>query len=458
MNDQNRHACRRPETLLVKAFAIGILAGAILLMLPMCSRAHGWTDPLTALFTATSAACVTGLTVVDTGSYFSTAGQLVILALMQAGGLGIMSLGCFLLIVVGRGLSINGQIMLMDAMGTQRAFQLKSLLLRSAAFALLLEAAGALALAWRQTVAYGMPVRDAIRFGVFHSVSAFCNAGFALQPDSLKPWRSDGVVLGVIMALVVLGGIGFLVLFNVSSLRFWRRDRLRRGRLSFHTRLVLFVSLLLLLAGGAVFAALEWRRTLHDFNVPQKVLVSLFQAVTPRTAGFTVVDMDAVAPVTLLATMTLMFVGGSPSSTAGGIKTTTAAILVLVIVAVLRGRQDVQLWNRRIPDRLVREVLAIFMLSLLCVAIFFGALLITERVTLAGQPGYGVRLLFETVSAFGTVGLSSGITSGLSMAGKLLVVLLMFLGRVGPMALALTIGRRDVVQRIRLPEEEVLVG
>lgn len=449
----------RPERVALQTFAAAIVLGAILLALPISGSRGQWTDPLTALFTATSATCVTGLTVVDTGSYFSRFGQIVILVLMQFGGLGIMALGTFLLIIVGRRLSMNEQILLMDAMGTQQAFGLRSLVFRAVSFAALLELAGASLLAWRLIRRQELPVYEAMYSGVFHAISAFCNAGFSLQKDSLQSWSDDPVAIGIITVLIVLGGLGFLVLHNINSVRFWRRDRIRRGRLSLHTKLVLRMTLLLVLVGWIAFVLLEWSQTLRDLRLNQKLLVSLFHSVTPRTAGFNIVDMGAVTPGTLFVTIFLMFVGGAPSSTAGGIKVTTAAVLGLVTANLFRGRQDIQFQYRTISDRVVREALAIFMLSLSCIAIFFLFLLVTEGGSpLGGSLPRTDQLLFEVVSAFGTVGLSTGVTPALSLAGKLAIIVLMFVGRLGPLTIALVVGQEEVQQRVRYPEEEVIVG
>jgi potassium uptake TrkH family protein len=444
----------------VRAFLIVILVGTAALMLPASSRAGHWTDPLTALFTAASASCVTGLSVVDIGTHYSAVGHFVILLLMQTGGLGVMTLATFLLFVVGRRLGMHDQIVLMDALGARRAFDLRGVLFETLRLAVLIESVGALGLALRLMSRHGEPVSEALYCGVFHAVSAFCNAGFGLRSDSLAGWRSDPAFLGIVMGLVVAGGLGFPVLNNLTAIRFWRRDRITKGRISQHARLAVQVSGLLILAGWAAFGAIEWHGVLRSQRVPGRLLTSLFQAVTPRTAGFSVVDMGAVAPATRYVTMGLMFIGGSPASTAGGIKTTTAAVLVAVCLAMLRGREDIELRRRRVADRVAREAITIFLIGVFCVASFFLLLLLAEHGAsgAGGGPAPAEHLLFETVSAFGTVGLSAGITPKLSVVGKLLIVVLMLVGRLGPLTVALVVGGRDALQRTRLPEEEVLVG
>lgn len=448
-----------PEWIVVRAFAAAILLGTLLLCLPW-SSAHGtWTGPLTALFTATSATCVTGLVVVDTGSFFSPFGQVVILLLIQAGGLGIMTLGTFLLILTGRRLDIEDEFVLIDSLGYDRIRGLPSLLRRTVLFTLIFEAAGAVILTHRLQTAHHVPFPAALWSGVFHSVSAFCNAGFSLYSDNLCSLRGDPVILLTIAALLVLGGLGFLVIYDLSCIRFWRRNRLTRGRLSLHTKVVLKTTAILVAGGWILVALLEWHNTLSPLPVRDKLVASLFHSVTPRTAGFNAVDMALVHPATLFLTMLLMFIGGSPCSTAGGIKTTTLAILSRVTLAMTRGKAAVESHGRTIGDRVVREALSIFILGAVLVLAAFGALLAMEHPPLIVRgTSLADELLFETISAFGTVGLSTGITASLSAAGKAVIMLVMFIGRVGPLTLALIVGRRPARQAIRLPEEELIVG
>jgi len=448
-----------PEWIAVKAFALAILLGTALLCLPLASRDGRWQDPLTALFTATSATCVTGLIVTDTAATFSGFGQLVILGLIQLGGLGIMTLGTFFLVLAGRRLSMNHEFVLTDALGHERHRGIKPLLLRAVGFTLLFETVGAAVLAWRFASEYGMRTPTAVYHSVFHSISAFCNAGFSLYEDSLMGLRTDKVVVLTVAALVVLGGIGFLVLYNLSSLKLWRRDRLVRGRLTLHSRVVLMSTAVLLAVGALLFLGLEWNVSLRSLTWPDKLCCSLFQSVTPRTAGFNVVDMAAVKPASRFLTVALMFIGGSPSSTAGGVKTTTLIVLILAVTAMIRGREETEVRHKAVPRRIVREALSIFLLSLLGVCAFFAIMLVTEQSTLLTRgPCSPDAILFEVVSAFATVGLSTGITAELTSLGKLCIIACMFIGRLGPLTMALIIGSRDVMQTLRYPEEEVVVG
>ncbi len=449
----------KPEWTIVRFFSAVIAVGTVLLCLPFASRTGQWTSPLTALFTATSATCVTGLTLVDTGGYFSRFGQLVILLLIQTGGLGIMLLGMILLIVVGRRLSLTDELVLMDALGTQRAFAVRLLVWRAVGITLALEAAGAVILAFRLATRHALSPAEAVFSGIFHAVSALCNAGFSLQADSLTGWREDVVLMLTVTVLILFGGLGFLVWHNLSTLRPWRRDRTRRGRLALHGRLAMGTSLILLAMSWLLFAGLEWNGVLQNLRWTQRLNVSLFQAVTPRTAGFSAVDLAALRPPAFFLTLVLMFIGGSPASMAGGIKTTTVAILLLVTLSFLRGREDVDFAHRKIPERVVRAALAIFVIGIMVIGLSFALLLIVERSALSSNPlSRSLGLLFETVSAFSTVGLSVGITPSLSPCGRLLITVVMFVGRLGPTTLALIIGEREVRQLIHCPEEEVLVG
>jgi trk system potassium uptake protein TrkH len=448
----------RPEWIAVKSFGLAILVGALLLMLPVSSRDGTWTGPIDALFTATSATCVTGLIVVDTGSYFSGFGQFVILALIQVGGLGIMTLGTFLLVAVGRRISIHHEKVVLGAIGTDPVRGLKSILLLTILFTVVSELIGAVILTLR-FMSHGFGALRSVELAVFHSISAFCNAGFSLFADSLMGVREDPVLVLTVACMIVLGGLGFLVVHNVAFLRPWRRDRVRRGRLALHSKMVLAATGVLILGGWVLFALLEWHGTLEPLAWPGKLTASLFQSVTPRTAGFNVVDMADVSQAGLFLTIVLMFIGGGSGSAAGGIKVSTAVVLWLTVVTMVKGRDETVFCGRAVSVRVVREAVSIFVMSVLCVTLILGALLVAEQHNLLRQPGVtSFDLLFELVSAFGTVGLSTGVTAGLSPVGKLLITVCMFIGRLGPMTLALMIGRRKLGQAVSFPEEEVFVG
>ncbi len=451
----HKRAILKPQWLISGAFSVAILIGTCLLATPWASATGDWTDFLTSLFTATSACCVTGLAVVDTGSYFSLFGQLVILALVQLGGIGIMTLGTFLLVLVGRRLSVQNEFVLINAFGIEDVRGLPSLLHRALLFTFVFEGAGAALLTWRYLEA-GFTTERAAYYGIFHAVSAYCNAGFSLHADSLITLQNDPLYLLTVAALIICGGLGFLVLYNISTFKFWRRNRKTRGRVSLHTRLVLITTVLLLIVSTALYLAAEWDVAFASMPLKTKLTNAFFTAVTPRTAGFNVVPMADLSVAGRFLTIPLMFTGAAPGSTAGGIKVTTLVVLFLTIAAMLRGRSETDLHLRTIPVAVVREATVIFSLSVFAVLLFFGLLLITE------SPAIGTdatdRLLFEAVSAFGTVGLSLDTTPALSAAGRIVIILCMYIGRLGPLTAALVIGTREVGQRIRYPEEEVVVG
>lgn len=451
----------RPERIVIRSFALTILVGTFLLALPISNASGQWMDPLSALFTSTSAVCVTGLSVVDVSVVLSTFGQGVLLLLIQLGGLQIMTMGTLFLYLLGWRISLKTEYVLMDALGHVSLRGLQSLVRRTIIFSLLIEAVGTVMLAWRFWSVHGYSPLKAFAYGLFHTISAFCNAGFALYSDSLVGFQRDPFVLLTIALLIVLGGLGFIVLFNMTTIRFWSSDRLLRGRLNLHSTIVLQTSLILIVLGWVGFGVLEWWNTLCGLPWQDKVTCALFQSITPRTAGYSVVDMAQCQPSTLYMTMGLMFIGGSPASTAGGIKTTTFVILALTAATLFRGREETEMKRRTVPSRIVREALAISMLSVAVLAVAFAFLLLSEDLHKAvgtGAFSASESLLFEAVSALGTVGLSTGITPTLSQLGKLCLIACMFIGRVGPLALAVIVGSREVGQTTRYPEEDVVVG
>jgi len=336
----------------------------------------------------------------------------------------------------------------------------RSLLLWTMAFTLLFEGVGTFLL-WLRYLQPppGMDLSHApgtaLYYAAFHAVSAFCNAGFSLHRDNLIPFQSDPFYLGVIDLLIVSGGLGFLVLYNIITIKFWRSNLKTRGRITLHTKIVLLATLLLVLVGTVFFMAQEWSNTLKNLPLTDKICCSFFQAITPRTAGFNVVPMDQVKEITRFSTSLLMIVGGSPGSSAGGIKTTTFFVLVMTIIAMCKNRRETVLFSRTIPNAVVREAIVIFLLAISLILTAFGILLWTE---FPQQPGDASKLLFETISAAATVGLSINHTGTLSTAGRCVIIVCMFVGRLGPLAVALLIGNRDESQRIRYPQEEIVVG
>lgn len=450
-----------PQGMIASGFLSAILAGGLLLMLP-CAVSEG-AAPLSfseAFFTATSATCVTGLSVIDVGARLSLFGQIVLLAMIQLGGLGITAFGTFFLVLVGRRLSIQSEFALMDAYGMEKVDGLKGLLCWTVGLTALFELAGAGLLCTRYLHPVSpelapFPPGRAFYYALFHSVSAFCNAGFSLHARNLADFANDPVYLNVVGCLIAAGGLGFLVLFNLITIKFWRRNLKTRGRISLHSRVVLSTTVILITLGGLVFLAAEWRHSLAALAVPDKISCAFFQSVTARTAGFNAVDMTAVTELSRLATSALMLVGGSPGSAAGGIKTTTLVVLLTTVVSMCSNRRETVMFSRTVPYAVVREAIVIVLLAVALVFTAFAALLCTEAPIL---PGEASRLLFETISASATAGLSIDTTGTLSECGRWVIILCMYMGRLGPLAVAFMIGNREESLQIRYPEEEIVVG
>ena len=457
-NEKLSAKAARPEWLLLGSFLLLIGAGTALLMMPKC-RAEGaapWRF-VDALFTSTSAACVTGLTVRDTGSEFSMRGQAVVLGLIQLGGLGIVTIAMFITFLQRRRLELREMTLVRDMLNVQALGSLGRFLGYMLVITLVAELSGAAILYHATGKAW---------WSIFHSISAFCNAGFALDRDSLVPCARMPQILLTVAGLIVLGGIGFPVLldllsFELQSLPFVRRLRstLRGGpedrppsRLSLHTKLALAATALLIVGGAALFHISEAKGVLAAQSPPEQVMTSLFQSVTTRTAGFNTVDIAALKDPTLLLFIVLMLIGASPVSTGGGMKTTTAAVLLLTVGAMIKNREPVEAFGRTIPRRIVNAAVAI-------VSMYVVATLVVTTLLLATQPqGKFLSLLFEAVSALGTVGLSAGGTSTLDDTGRLVICAAMFVGRVGPLAILWTFLSRPPGLQYEYPEEPVVVS
>jgi trk system potassium uptake protein len=435
----------RPEALISSTFLLIIGAGTLFLSFPVSSGRDTAISPVDALFTATSAVCVTGLATLDTPTDFSTFGHVVILLLIQIGGLNIMVLSTFTAIMLGRGLSLRGERVLgemLDLQPERSAFPLVRFIVTST---LAIEAVGAglLAIAFMN---HGESFGSALWKGVFHSISAFCNAGFALQSTNLVPYQEDWLVIGTISALIIAGGLGFAVLAAAWARTVYRR----RSALATQVKLVLLVSAALLVVGTVLFTLFEWNASLAHLDPAEKWLNGFFQSVTPRTAGFNSVDMSTMRAVSIQLTIALMFVGASPGSTGGGIKTTTAAVLLSVIPAIARGRQHVVIFERSLPLEIVYRSAAITVIS--ATIAFVGSIIL-----LATQDLPFDWLVFEVFSALGTVGLSVGATPKLDTFGKILICAIMFFGRIGPLTLTLLLSRQET-SRLGYPEARVMVG
>ncbi len=445
----------RPERVMALGFLAMILLGTALLSLPVATVERRSAGVLNALFTATSAVCVTGLAVLDTGTVFSVFGKVVIIALIQIGGLGFMVFATLIMVALGRRISLRNRVLIRESMNATSLSGLVRLSIWFFGLALVIELLGACILGIRFIPMYG--VGKGILYSLFHSVSAFCNAGFDLFGDfqSLAGFQRDPLVLLTLTALIVLGGLGFSVI--TECLHFSRA----RTRLSLHTKLVLVTSAILLVSGTALIALLEWDNpaTLAggDLNNGDKLLNALFQSVTLRTAGFASFDQANLRDSSKLLGLLYMFVGGSPASTSGGVKTTTLATLALVVISSIHGRREVNVFGKRLDIGTIRRALVIA--SIGAVAVLLGGVLLAVLERDSGIPL--IDLIYETVSAFATVGLSSAGTPNLSAASRIVLLPMMFLGRVGPLTLAYALAARegdDSANHVRYPEEKIMIG
>jgi len=449
---------RRPIQLLAISFVLMISLGTVLLTLPAATADGRGAPVIDALFTSTSAVCVTGLIVRDTQFYFSRFGQWIILVLVQLGGLGIMTFSASVIAVLGGKLGMYGRQTMGEVVEDSRDIDIAHSLRYILLFTLLAEAFGFVVLFLHWLGRAARPF-DALFNALFHSVSAFCNAGFSVFSTNLAAFRTDVVVNLTVIGLVVLGGLGFSVVhevFNRQNLRAWLSRLARRTpepmpRLSVHAVLVLRTSALLLLAGAVFFFFFEYDNALGQLPLGGKLLAALFQSVTPRTAGFNTVPFDSLKPITMFIFTILMFIGASPGGTGGGVKTSTVAVLFLTLRNLVSARSEVEVRNRSIPRDTVYRATAIFIGAGTVLALVFGVLLVSEQLPF-------LKLLFEAVSAFGTVGLSTGVTPLLSIPGKLSIILLMYVGRLGPLTLALAMRGRLSRLPVQYPQARVIVG
>ena len=432
------------------SIAVGFLAlialGAFALSSPWARMAGTWGNWSDAAFTSCSAVCVTGLSVVDIAKEYSFAGQIVLIVLVEVGALGLMALGTFLLVAIGRRLSFASEFSLMNAYGVAEIRGVKGLLLWVIGSMAAIEAIGAGLLYYRFRDWY---------LSIFYSVMSFCNAGFSLYPDSLARFAHDPFVLMTLAGETILGGIGFLVIYNLCTFKFLRRKSGARGRLSLHSSVVLRFSLYLIVATFAVILVSEWNGALKPFDGLQKLWVALYQAVTPRSCGFTVVPLETLRVPTIEIYEWMMFIGGAPGSVAAGIKVTTFAVIIYTILAMCRGEQETVISRRVISYDAVRESIVIVVAMMLLGALVFGILVGVEPRT-AESDG---RLFFESLSAITTTGLSIGDTTArLTPAGRIVIMVGMFVGRLGALTVVLMIGARESKRHVRYPSEEIVVG
>lgn len=445
-----RHQTRRLNQVqfIASGFFLIILTGACILTLPVASASGEWTSFFDTLFTATSATCVTGLVVHDTFLHWSLFGQLVILFLIQIGGLGFITISVGFAMIFQRRIGLRERDLLKESVNALEIGGIVKLVRRIMKGTFLFEGIGAFLLAIRFVPRYGFA--KGIYFGIFHSISAFCNAGFDLMGEqgeysSFVNYVGDPVVNFVIMTLIVVGGLGFVVWNDLYSKHFsWKR-------FSLNTKLILFVTAGLLVGGALLLFLFEQGNTLEGLSTGEQILASLFGSVTARTAGFNTVDTGALRPESKLLTIVLMFIGGSPGSTAGGIKTTTIAVIVIYVFSNLRGESGCNIFHRRISDDVIKKASMVF-----CLNLFLGV--VSSLVIMATSKLEMSDILFEVYSAISTVGMTTGITRDLNTIGKITIMLLMYCGRIGSMTFVLSFIQRPDKTNLTLPVEKITIG
>lgn len=457
MLNRSRMLKMHPAALVLLSFLLLILTGVLLLKLDI-STTEGHISWIDALFTATSAVCVTGLIVVDTGTFFTTFGQWVILALIQLGGLGVMTISVALFTWLGRSVSIRHRLIMQDLFAHTPRQDIYRLVRSVILFTLATEFIGAilLTLHWSRE----LPLQEALYYGIFHAISAFCNAGFALLPDSMVRYGGDWLLNLTVCSLIIVGGIGFPVLYDLQS-RYLDR-KAKRMRLSVQTKTVLVTTLLLIVVGALTFAVLEGGSPiLSGKPLSERLLISLFQSITCRTAGFNTVDIGALREVTIVMMISLMFVGASPGSCGGGVKTTTLALLFSFTVSRIRHKRRVNVFRKSIPETTVTRSMSLVILSTAIINLVLFMLLLSDSYINAGEGQTKIntlQYLFETVSAFATVGLSTGITSFLTTWDKYWIVLIMIIGRVGVLTFSYIIVGTDAAGGKEYSEENMMIG
>ncbi|WP_188193168.1 TrkH family potassium uptake protein [Nonomuraea sp. SYSU D8015] len=438
---------RHPTQVVATAFGLAIGIGTALLSLPVATTAGESAGWVTAMFTSASAVCVTGLVLVDTEAHWSVFGELVIAGLAQVGGLGIMTMATLFTLLLSGRLGLRARIAAQAETKTPSMSDVRQLVRKVVVFSLACEAVFAVVLTGRFLIGYGEPFGRALYLGGFHAVTSFNSAGFTLWPDSLMRFVTDPWICLTVSIAAIVGGLGFPVVFELA--RHWRHPR----KWTILTRITVGTTVILLVLGTLIFLVTEWRnpRTLGQLDDSTKLLAAFFTSVMPRSAGFNVLDISQMYPSSWLATDVLMFIGGGSAGTAGGIKVTTFGMLAFIIWAEMRGESRVNIGHRRLPETTQRQVITIAVMGV-------GLVTVSTYILLALTPHGLDQVLFEVVSAFGTAGLSTGITGSVGPAGHVLLAVLMFIGRIGPLTLgsALALNRR--ARRYELPEERVIVG
>lgn len=452
MNNPDRNYDRlklNPSHFLILWFGITILTGATLLNLPFASVDGNSIGFIDALFTSASAVCVTGLIVVNTAVHWTLFGKIVILILIQIGGLGIMTMATLIAFLLGRRITLKDRLLIREELNATTLQGIVLLTKRVLIMTIGIELIGAIFLSFTFTKELGM--LKGIWYSIFHAVSAFCNAGFDITGNSLVDYSGDVIINVTVMALIIFGGIGFYVVMEVIRERRFRY-------FSLHTKLVLIITSILIVSGAILVLAMEYNNpeTLGMLSLKDKILASFFQSVTPRTAGFNTIDTAGLGYGASLFIIIFMFIGGSPGSTAGGIKTTTTGIIIISTYRLVMGYEDVEVLKKRIDAKTTIRALAVATISIFLVTVVTVILSITEI-----NSGFTFHdILFEVTSAFGTVGLSRGLTPHLSAIGRILITFTMFIGRIGPLTIAFAIaqGQDKNKGNYRYPIGKILVG
>lgn len=447
----------KPHQIILISFVSVIFIGSLLLYLPFCNTSK--LSYIDAVFTATSATCVTGLIVKDTPNQFTFLGEFVILVLIQLGGLGLMTFSIFFSLMLRKKLSIKDRLVLKESL-TQYPVENFSQILRNIIMMVLcFEIIGALFLFLRFKFHYNFD--NSLWIAVFHSVSAFCNAGFSLFSNSLNNFYNDGWIIIPVMLLIIIGGIGFIVIYEIKNLILKRKFYRNKPNLSFHSKAVLYTTFILILTGFILLFVFEYNSILKNKSFIDKAAITLFQAVTPRTAGFNTIDINTLTVPSIVIIILLMFVGGSSGSTAGGIKTTTIFVIFNYLRCTLKGHYQTFVFKKNIPRSITKKAVTILILSSSIVIAGIVMLTITEDINISLMKNIKstfLEIVFEAVSAFGTVGLSLGITPMLARWSKVIIILLMFIGRLGPLLIVLSIFEKEEELKYEFPDENILIG
>ena len=429
-------------------FALIIFVGAIMLTLPIATRT-GEVNFIASLFTATSATCVTGLVVADTYQNWSVFGQIVVITMIQLGGLGFMTVGVYISVLLKKKIGLQERESIHESVNTLETAGVVRLVKKIVQGTFIIEGIGAMLLATRFIPRFG--VKRGIYYSVFHSISAFCNAGFDLmgiegEYSSLVAFEDDIVVNLVVMSLILIGGLGFIVWDDIQ------RNKWHFKKYLLHSKIVIISTVIITLVTTILFFTFEYNNTLRDMTLQGKILGAAFSSVTPRTAGFNTVDTAALSEAGKLLSMVLMFIGGSPGSTAGGAKTTTIVVLVCYAIAMIRSHEDLNLFGRRLTADVVKKANAVVMINLVLS-------LIVAMMIMAMQPMLaGTDVMFEVLSAINTVGMTTGITRELNVVARMLIIILMYCGRLGSLSFALVFAQKNTMDSIRQPQEKIIVG